>query len=250
MSASIRPHIIGNWKMNGLFEQLNEIRLLDEMIEKDGQKNVCAIICPPATLLFEARRVGKFGNVELGGQDCHQEKSGAYTGDISALMLKDAGAQFVIVGHSERRSAYNESDEIVKNKAKAALKAGLTPIICLGESKEEREQGRAQEIVLNQLSGSIPAQLEADIIVAYEPVWAIGTGLVPSLSDIDEIHNAIRAELKKLYGARGQITPILYGGSMKPDNAKDILALQNVNGGLVGGASLRAKDFIQIIKSA
>ncbi len=249
MSASIKPHIIGNWKMNGLFEQLNEIRLLDEMIEKNEQKNVRTIICPPATLLFEAQRAGEFGNVELGGQDCHQEEKGAHTGDISALMLKDGGAQFVIVGHSERRSAYNESDEIVKNKAKAALKAGLTPIICLGESKEEREQGKAQEIVLNQLRGSIPAQLEADIIVAYEPVWAIGTGLVPSLSDIDEIHNAIRAELKKLYGTRGEKTPILYGGSMKPDNAKEILALQNVNGGLVGGASLRAKDFIQIIKS-
>ncbi len=234
--------------MNGEIKQLGEIDGLNSML-KDMNTDKChAVICPPSTLLISAARLKENSKISFGGQNCHAEQSGAHTGDISAEMLKDAGAQYVIVGHSERRADCAESDEIVQTKVKAAFRAGITPIICIGESENERKQGRALKVVLEQLDKTIPTDIK-DIIVAYEPVWAIGTGLVPSINDINEMHDAIRVALVKRFGVNGEKTPILYGGSMKPNNAKEILELNNVNGGLVGGASLKASDFIQIIEA-
>ncbi len=249
MSKAITPLIVGNWKMNGLIEQLGEIDNLDYELSKVEKITCSVVICPPATLLMKAALSKRHSKIAFGGQDCHSEEKGAHTGDISAKMLFDAGAQFVIVGHSERRVDHNESNEIVTQKAKAALLSGLTPIICVGESEDERKQGRALEVVLEQLTSSTPDDIGNGIVIAYEPVWAIGTGLIPTLDDIDEMHNMIRAELIKQHGKKGAKIPILYGGSMKPSNAKEILILENVNGGLVGGASLKASDFFQIISA-
>ncbi len=248
MNKAIIPLIIGNWKMNGEIKQLGEIDSLNSMLNNMNNNNCHTVICPPTTLLISATQLNENSKIAFGGQDCHIEQSGAHTGDISAEILKDAGAQYVIVGHSERRSDHGENDELVQEKANAAFRADITPIICIGESENERKQGRALKVVLEQLDKSIPTDIK-DIIVAYEPVWAIGTGLVPSINDINEMHDAIRAALVEKFGVNGEKTPILYGGSMKPNNAKEILELSNVNGGLVGGASLKASDFIQIIKA-
>ncbi|MCF6344771.1 MAG: triose-phosphate isomerase [Devosiaceae bacterium] len=248
MNEAITPLIIGNWKMNGKIKQLGEIVELDIILNDMNTDKCHVVICPPTTLLISAAQLNENSKIAFGGQDCHVEQSGAHTGDISAEMLKDAGAQYVIVGHSERRADCGESDEIVQGKVEAAFRADITPIICIGESENERKQGRALEVVLEQLDKSIPTDIK-DIIVAYEPVWAIGTGLVPSINDINEMHNAIRVALIKRFGVNGEKTPILYGGSMKPNNAKEMLELNNVNGGLVGGASLKASDFIQIIEA-
>lgn len=242
--------IIGNWKMNGLSNSLEEIASLNHMIGEMGEIECYVVICPPATLIRPSCRLGG-AHVHIGGQNCHSEQSGAHTGDISAEMLKDAGAGYVIVGHSERRADCGENDAIVNAKAKAALDAGIIPVICVGESEAERKSGKAIDIVLSQVRASIPdISPDAKIVVAYEPVWAIGTGLVPSLQDIGEMHSAIRQELVKKFGEMGDTIPLLYGGSMKPSNAEEILAVANVNGGLVGGASLKADDFITIIKAA
>ena len=231
--------IAGNWKMNGLRAQLSEARAVADGLT-DAHRAACdVLICPPATLIG-AMREAVGDALMLGGQDCHAEEHGAHTGDVSAEMLVDAGASHVIVGHSERRADHGETDAHVRAKAEAARRAGLTPIVCVGETREEREAGRAEAVVREQLKGSLPA---GGFVVAYEPVWAIGTGLTPTTDDIEAMHAAIR-------DAIGGGVPILYGGSMKPGNAEDILAVPEVGGGLIGGASLMASDLLGIVAAA
>jgi len=237
----MRQLIAGNWKMNGVQASLSEIGALGRAL--DAHPVGCdVLICPPATLISRASALG-CANIRFGGQDCHAEAAGAFTGDISAEMLRDAGATAVIVGHSERRQFHGETDAVVCAKAKAAWRAGLLAIICIGETLAEREAGRAEEICKSQLSGSIPpGATVANTAVAYEPVWAIGTGKTPTSGEIAAMHVHIRSCLGM--GAR-----ILYGGSVKPSNAKEILSLSEVGGALVGGASLKASDFITIVQA-
>jgi len=240
-----RPLVAGNWKMNGLSEQIGEARLLAGMLK--GVKLGCDVmVCPPATLAQKLASVLKSSRIKVGGQDCHPAPSGAHTGDLSAEMLKDAGCSAVIVGHSERRADHGETDALVRAKAAAAHRAGLTAIVCIGETLDERKAGRALDVVGRQLAESLPVSAsEANTAVAYEPVWAIGTGLTPSPAEIGEVHLYLRS----LLAERGlRAVPILYGGSVKPSNAAEILAIANVDGALVGGASLRAADFIGIVK--
>jgi triosephosphate isomerase len=247
--ATIRPMVAGNWKMNGTTAALREPRLLAGML-RDVKLKCDVMICPPATLIRRAKSVMKGSKVKLGGQDCHAAVSGAHTGDISADMLKDAGATAVIVGHSERRTNHKESDAQVSAKAQAAHKAGLTAIICIGETLDERKGGKTLDVLTGQIKGSIPAgSTAANTVVAYEPVWAIGTGLTPTTKEVEEAHAHIRAELAKVMGEEGAGTRILYGGSVKPSNAAELMGVPNVNGALVGGASLKAVDFIGIIKA-
>lgn len=248
---TIKPLIAGNWKMNGLRADLAQLERCVAALATSPTNDVEMAICVPATLLHAATTVVSNSSMALGGQDCAIAASGAHTGDISAEMLADAGASYVIVGHSERRADHSESDNDVQAKAGAVIRAGLVPIICVGESEAQRAAGDALKIVELQLLGSIPPQIETGrIIVAYEPIWAIGTGLVPTLEDIAAMHQNIRALLVKRFGEVGQGIALLYGGSMKPGNAAEILAIDDVNGGLVGGASLKADDFITIIRSA
>ncbi|QDZ10197.1 triose-phosphate isomerase [Devosia ginsengisoli] len=250
MTTTITPLIAGNWKMNGLRASLDELTALAEMMTAGEAPRAIVVICPPATILAAVARQGATSGILAGGQDCHPAASGAHTGDIAAGMLADAGAQYVIVGHSERRAAHGETDDIVRAKAEAAIGAGLKPIICVGETEAERDGGSAESVVVSQLAGSIPdAAGQHDVIVAYEPVWAIGTGRTPSNDDIAQMHDAIRRQLVTRFGDKGQAIHILYGGSLKPQNAREILAISNVNGGLVGGASLLAKDFATIISA-
>jgi triosephosphate isomerase len=209
-----------------------------------------ALICPPATLITRAVEVLKTTPVKIGGQDCHARESGAHTGDISAEMLKDAGASHVIVGHSERRTDHGETDAVVRAKAEAAWRAGIVAIICIGETKAERELGATLDILSRQIAGSVPPTATAhNTVVAYEPVWAIGTGLTPTAADVAEAHAHIRAELKELLSAEAARTRILYGGSVKPANAAELLAVNNIDGALVGGASLKAADFLGIAEA-
>ena len=243
-----RPLVAGNWKMNGTKQSLDEMRLLARML--DGLDLRCEVmICPPATLIAPLVEAAASTRILVGGQDCHMESHGAHTGDISAEMLKDAGCSAVIVGHSERRSAYGESDALVSAKATAAHRAGLVPIICIGETLEERRAGRALEIVTAQLEGSLPySATPANTVIAYEPVWAIGTGLTPSPEEVAEVHGHIRSKLRqRLADADGGGLRILYGGSVKPENAAELLSVENVDGALVGGASLRAAEFFGIV---
>ncbi len=242
-----RPLVAGNWKMNGLSSQLEEIRLLAGML--DGAALRCdVLVCPPATLLSRASAI--VPGVALGGQDCHAQAAGAHTGDVSAEMLKDGGASMVIVGHSERRTNHHESDATVAAKAEAAWRAGLVAIICIGETLDERKGGKTLAVLSRQLKGSIPkGATAANTIIAYEPVWAIGTGLTPTTAEVAEAHAHIRAELKTIMAGEGPKTRILYGGSVKPGNAVELMGAANVNGALVGGASLKAADFIGIIKA-
>ena len=245
----MRPLVAGNWKMNGLGASLAEIEAVAAAVNgaSDGPE---VLICPPATLVARAAAQGA-GRIAIGGQDCHTEPSGAFTGEVSAEMLKDAGARTVIVGHSERRQYHEEADRDVAAKARAAWRAGLTAIICVGETEAERDAGRALDIVANQIRGSVPDDADgAGTAVAYEPVWAIGTGRTPTNWEITQMHAHIRAELADLLGAKGREIRILYGGSVKPANAREILALPEVGGALVGGASLKAKDFLEIVRAA
>ena len=237
--------------MNGLRASLLEVEKLASRLIAGPAPRCTIALCPPATLLNAMNRITAPAGIVLGGQDCHPDPSGAHTGDVSAPMLADAGAQMVIVGHSERRVDYRESDELVRQKAISALSAGLLPIICIGESRGEREGGQADMICRKQLLGSVPDQAaEQDVVIAYEPVWAIGTGLTPTSADIAQMHNSLREQLISRFGERGAGIRLLYGGSLKPGNAKEILAIPNVNGGLVGGASLLADDFAAIIWAA
>ncbi|SMR72927.1 triosephosphate isomerase [Aliiroseovarius halocynthiae] len=240
-----RKMAAGNWKMNGLQSNLAELKAL---AQEFGNADCDILICPPATLIHSAASTTADA-VDIGGQDCHQSETGAHTGDISAQMLKDAGATHVILGHSERREDHDESDHDVRHKAVAAIHAGLKTVICCGETLEEREANNTLDIIGGQLAGSIPDTVTGEnLIVAYEPIWAIGTGKVPTLDQIGEVHDFIRARLERRFGEGvGRSTRILYGGSVKPGNAADIFGVSNVDGALVGGASLKAEDFGQII---
>jgi triosephosphate isomerase (TIM) len=238
-----KPLVAGNWKMNGLHD--DGLALARAIAERAREPHACdMLVCPPATLLMPVGEALAGSDVRLGGQDCHAAPSGAFTGSISAEMLRDVGCSHVIVGHSERRHGLGESDADVRAKALAAWRAGLVAIVCVGETRAEREAGTAIAIVTGQLAGPVPDGALADkVIVAYEPVWAIGTGLTPTIADIVEMHTAIRLHIPA--GTR-----ILYGGSVNPKNAAEILALPEVDGALVGGASLKAEDFWAIIRAA
>ena len=236
--------------MNGLAAAVAEGEALAAALAETPATARVAL-CPPATLLDRLGQALQGSAVELGGQDCHAEPAGAFTGDVSAEMLADAGARLVILGHSERRAGHGETDALVAAKAEAALRAGLEPIICVGETLEQREAGRAVEVVSAQVAGSLPQTLAGKAFaVAYEPVWAIGTGLTPTLEQIEEVHRAVRAAMVARLGEGGASAPILYGGSVKPGNAAEILAVPEVGGALVGGASLKAGDFLGIIRAA
>jgi len=241
------PLIAGNWKMNGLRASLAEARAIADGAQAGA---VRVAICPPSLLIHEMAEMLSGTKVLVGGQDASCEVSGAFTGDVSAQMLADAGAKLVILGHSERRTGYRETDELVARKASAALAAGLEPIVCVGETLEERKAGQALEIVTGQVRGSLPAELAGNAFsIAYEPVWAIGTGLTPTTAEIEEIHRAIRATLREMFGAASDRVAILYGGSVKPSNAAEILHAAEVGGALVGGASLKAEDFLGIVNA-
>jgi triosephosphate isomerase len=237
-----RPLLAGNWKMNGLAASAGELTKI--IAGAAGLLRADVLICPPATLVASFAALAR-GRIAIGGQDCHAEPSGAFTGDIAAEMLKDAGASAVIVGHSERRQYHHETDAMVRAKALAARRAGLVAIVCVGETRAERDAGKAHDVVGAQLAGSLPEGL-ADFIVAYEPIWAIGTGVTPTLADVTAMHRFIRNRLVERYGETGQGVRILYGGSVKPANAKELLSADNVDGALVGGASLKADEFLAI----
>jgi triosephosphate isomerase len=244
-----RPLVAGNWKMNGTTTALKEARLVAGML-KDVRLRCDVMICPPATLARRLKGVLAGTPIKLGGQNCHWEVNGAFTGEISAEMLKDAGCSAVIVGHSERRSGFGETDAIVRAKAAAAHRAGITAIICIGETLDQRKAGQTADVVSRQLRESLPeGSTPANTVVAYEPVWAIGTGLTPSMAEVGETHNTIRHWLVAMIGDDGAQVRILYGGSVKPSNATAFAAIPDVNGALVGGASLKAVDFIGIIKA-
>ena len=241
----MRKLAAGNWKMNGLAANLAEVTALTEA----NAAPACEmLLCPPATLLAQMAWAAKGTALMLGGQDCHANMSGAHTGDISAAMLKDAGATYVVVGHSERRADHGETDTEVRAKAEAAIAAGLVAIVCIGETEAERDAGRTLDVVGAQLAGSVPdGATAATLVIAYEPVWAIGTGRTPTLPEIAEVHALVRARLTDRIGAEAAGVRLLYGGSVKPSNAVEIFALANVDGALVGGASLKAVDFGAIV---
>lgn len=237
----------GNWKMNGTSAELARLKTLAETHAGAGCE---VLICPPATLLSRAAEALSGSGIALGGQDCHAAVTGAHTGDCSAEMLKDAGASHVILGHSERRADHGEADAQVRAKSEAALAAGLIAVICLGESLEEREAGRTLEVIGTQLQGSLPDSTSGDtVVIAYEPVWAIGTGKVPSTDQIGEVHDFLRTRLTERFGETGKTVRLLYGGSVKAGNAGEIFAVSNVDGALVGGASLKPEDFGPIIEA-
>jgi len=247
MSPTIRPLIAGNWKMNGLRSSMAEFEAMLAGASKVTAK-ADLLVCPPATLIaaFAAKLAGSKG-LMIGGQDCHPKPSGAHTGDISAEMLADAGARAVIVGHSERRADHGENDSLVRQKAEAAWRAGLTAIVCIGETQGHRDAGQTLDVCEGQLQGSLPEGARADnLVVAYEPIWAIGTGLTPTARDVEQIHQFIRQTLSARFGQEGAGMRILYGGSVKPSNARELMGVANVNGALIGGASLKATDFLAI----
>lgn len=236
----------GNWKMNGTAAALAELDALATSLPANPPQ---VIICPPSPLLFRAHDATQGSGIKIGAQDCHTEASGAFTGDISATMIADTGASHVIVGHSERRDTHQETDSDVQAKARAAWGADLTAIICIGESEADREAGNTLNIIGKQLDGSLPDAVDpTNTIIAYEPIWAIGTGKVPSIAQITEVHDFIRDRLADRFGAEiGNALPLLYGGSVKAANAAEIFAVENVDGALVGGASLKAEDFAPIV---
>ncbi|KAA5607097.1 triose-phosphate isomerase [Roseospira marina] len=247
MSAR-RPLIAGNWKMNGRkADGLALVRALADWLAGEGaahRDRFDMLVCPPATLIAPVIDALGGAPLDVGGQDCHAAENGAHTGDISAWMLKDLGATHVIVGHSERRTDHHEDDEQVRAKAAAALAAGLVPIICIGETEAERDAGQALAIVARQLNGSLPeGATGTNVVIAYEPVWAIGTGRTPTAQDVAEVHQRIRAEARGRIGDGADALRILYGGSVKPGNAAELMAIEDVDGALVGGASLKAADF-------
>ena len=238
----------GNWKMNGTAAALTELVELGKQLDPDCPET---LICPPAPLLYRACEKARGIGISIGAQDCHMQEAGAFTGDVSASMIADTGASYVIVGHSERRDAHEESNGDVRRKARAAWAAGLTAIICIGESGDDRAADNTLDIIAGQLSGSVPdGATGGNTVIAYEPIWAIGTGKVPTLDQIIEVHDFIRQTLNTRLGdAEGQAIRLLYGGSVKSDNAAEIFTAENVDGALVGGASLKAADFAPIIKA-
>jgi triosephosphate isomerase (TIM) len=247
MTDAIRPLIAGNWKMNGLKAAFSEF---EAMLAGSSAVSAKAdlLVCPPATLISSfAERARGVRTLSVGAQDCHPKPSGAHTGDISAEMLKDAGASAIIVGHSERRTDHGENDILVRQKAEAVWRAGLLAIVCIGETQHQRDAGQTLDICRGQLNLSLPeGSTAANLVVAYEPVWAIGTGRTPTTNDVAEVHAAIREVLLARFGDEGRKMRILYGGSVKPSNAAELMAVANVNGALVGGASLKASDFLAI----
>ncbi|MCZ4287524.1 triose-phosphate isomerase [Hoeflea alexandrii] len=250
MTPDIRPLVAGNWKMNGTRENLAELKAISEGLGPDLADQIDALICPPATLLYVATAVAEQTPLSIGAQDCHDKQSGAYTGDISAEMIADCLATHVLVGHSERRTLHGETDETVRAKAEAAKAAGLVRVICIGETEAERKSGKTLDVLGSQLAGSVPdAATAADTVIAYEPVWAIGTGLTPTVADVTEAHAFIRAEMEARFAGEGARMRLLYGGSVKPDNAAELLAVPHVDGALIGGASLKAADFLAICKA-
>lgn len=248
MTPNVRPLVAGNWKMNGSKSALLELEAIGSGYDAALKGLIDLMICPPYPYIGLAAEKAKASGVQIGGQDCHAKTSGAHTGDVSAEMLADIGANAVIVGHSERRTDHKETNETVKAKAESALRAGLVAIVCIGETQAEREAGKTLDVVRSQLKGSLPqGATAANLVIAYEPVWAIGTGLTPTAKDVEDVHAAIRADLVSLLGAgEGAKTRILYGGSVKPSNAKELMGVANVDGALVGGASLKAADFLGI----
>ncbi|WP_284125569.1 triose-phosphate isomerase [Parerythrobacter aestuarii] len=247
---SLRPYIVGNWKMNGTRAMLSEARAIDRAAQRYMKVEVA--VAPPYTLIHAVHREAE--QIAVGAQDCHPGVEGAHTGDISAVMAADAGAKFVILGHSERRQDHGESNELVRTKVESALGAGLNVILCCGEPEEKREEGKHEKFVLNQLRLSLPEEIEEPgdrLTIAYEPIWAIGTGRTPTLNDIAAMHASIRAFLVEKFGEeQGGLVRILYGGSVKPENAREILSVENVGGALVGGASLTADSFMNIALAA
>ncbi|MFN4355546.1 triose-phosphate isomerase [Parvibaculum sp.] len=248
--ARVKALVAGNWKMNGEKASKKEVTALVRKLAGKKKLACDVLICPPATLVGLVKEAVRGSKIAIGGQDCHAKESGAHTGDISAEMLKDAGATHVIVGHSERRADHGETDAAVRAKAEAAHRAGLTAIVCVGETEAERDAGATLKVIRSQLKGSLPdAAAAKTTVIAYEPVWAIGTGRTPTPEDVARVHAAIRNVLEARFGAEGAKMRILYGGSVKPANAKELMAVPNVNGALVGGASLKADDFWGIISA-
>ena len=249
-SGARRRLLAGNWKMNGLKAALGEAMAVKEGLSSSQSASTSTeiVICPPATLLMVMAEVLKGGQIGFGGQDCHVNANGAHTGDVSAELVRDAGGSYVIVGHSERRADHGETDALVRSKQDAAHRAGLAAIVCIGETRGQREAGLTLAVVERQLSASLSkGSTAANTVIAYEPVWAIGTGLTPTLDDVGQVHAAIRAALTKRFGAEGHGMRILYGGSVKPDNAAQLMDVPDVDGALVGGASLKAADFLAIL---
>lgn len=249
--AARKKLIAGNWKMNGLAASAPEFVRIVGAFQGGLKTSVDLMVFPPFTLLTSFGTASRGAGVTVGGQDCHAKASGAHTGDVSAEMIADAGGGAVIVGHSERRQDHAETDDVVRAKAEAARRAKLVAVICVGETREQREAGEAEAVVARQLAGSLPDGATAkDTVVAYEPVWAIGTGLTPTTQEVADMHGFIRRTLKDRFGQEADKMRILYGGSVKPDNAAELLAAGDVDGALVGGASLKADDFLAIAKAA
>ncbi|WP_429930190.1 triose-phosphate isomerase [Agrobacterium vitis] len=247
MTPDVRPLVAGNWKMNGTRDALDQIKAMAEGVKGPLSEKVDSLICPPATLLYVATALCDDSPLLIGAQDCHQNASGAHTGDISAEMVADCFGTHVIVGHSERRTDHAETDHLVRAKAVAAHAAELTAIICIGETADQRKAGQTLDILKRQLAGSVPDEaLAEDTVIAYEPVWAIGTGVTPTIADVTEAHAFMRAELTRRLGDEGAKMRILYGGSVKPSNARELMGVANVDGALIGGASLKAADFLAI----
>ncbi len=247
MTPDIKPLVAGNWKMNGTRSSLGELQNMVDAYDQQMNAQLDLLVCVPATLIMAASDTASGSKVQVGGQDCHSNDSGAHTGDISSQMIADAGGDAVIVGHSERRTDHGEDNATVRAKAEAGLRSNLLTIVCIGETEEERKSGKTLDVLKNQLDGSMPESSTAGtVVVAYEPVWAIGTGLVPSVEDVTEAHAFIRGELEGRFGGEGARMRILYGGSVKPGNAVELMGVANVDGALVGGASLKAEDFMGI----
>ena len=234
--------------MNGLRADLPQIEAIRDAVRDGRTGDVEVLVCPPTTLLRDACVIAAGTMLAVGGQNCHRQEYGAHTGDIAAAMLRDAGATYVILGHSERRADHGETNVAVRRKAVAAMGAGLDVIVCVGETKEDRDQNRALSVVERQMSGSLPTDIDAArLVLAYEPIWAIGTGVTPTADDIREMHAFMREEVSRLLPIGGAGIRLLYGGSVKPGNARDLMNVKNVDGALVGGASLKAEDFLAIV---
>ena len=250
MTPGIKPLVAGNWKMNGTRDSLREVTGMASGLDAEMTEKIDVLVCPPATLVYLASAAVQDTGVSIGGQDCHVAASGAHTGDISAAMLEDAAATHVIVGHSERRTDHGESSATVRQKAEAVHAEHLVAIICIGETKEQRDAGQTLEVLKEQLQASVPdAATEQNTVIAYEPVWAIGTGVTPTADDVETAHAFLRRELEARFNGGGANMRLLYGGSVKPSNAAELMGVRNVDGALVGGASLKAEDFLAICEA-